>query len=230
MPGHIRSYNKIRENIRENLIEPLEKTGHQCSIYSSVWHNSGFRENNWGGVEDLTLIEQDSERLEVEHHDRHHFVNSYATNKWKNYSHLSGPETCGDAVSMWYKIWKCFNMMEEEFDIVFRLRPDIYFQNKFDPKLLEEVKPGVVCMSEWHGKYEVVTCRTMDHFAFGDFPTMKLYCSVFPNIYDIIKRDDCPHTGEGFLFSTIGHNNLMVKRVPVRYGVMRTYGVENVTP
>ena len=54
-------------------------------------------------------------------------------------------------------------------------------------------------MPLWHGKYEEVTCKIMDHFAFGDYNSMKTYCTLYTKIDDIIQRNDSPFTPEGFL-------------------------------
>jgi len=229
LPGHVRSYQKTRENIFSTLILPLQADGYKCEIFSSVWKNCGYRETGWGGTADTELIISDSLAYEVEEPRRHEFIQKFNNEKWKQYSHLSGPETCGDAISMWYKVWRCFQLIEEDrYKAVFRLRPDIVFQTKFDIKLLDEVQPSTIYMSPWHGKFEVVTHQIMDHFAFGDFDSMNQYCSIYPEIEDIIARDDAAFTGEGFLYSQLAYHKLKIARVLIKYGVMRTHAVENV--
>lgn len=229
LPGHLRSYNRARDNIFEKLIIPLQDVGHTCDIFSSIWSNSGHREVGWGGGIDSTNIKNDSVMFEVENDKRKEFISTFNNDKWRSYSHLSGPETCGDAVSMWYKIWKCFNLADKTYDIVFRIRTDIIFEDIFNVGLLDNIKSNTVYMSPWHGKYEVVTHKIMDHFSFGNYESMKIYCSVFPNIESILQRDDCAFTAEGFLYSQLQHNNITIIRVPIKYGVMRTHGVEKVS-
>jgi hypothetical protein len=229
LPGHIRSYQNTRNNIFDNLILPLKKEGHKCDIFSSVWDTSGYRENGWNGETDAKLIIQDSTAFEIEEFKRNEFIQKFNNNKWKHYSHLSGPETCGDAISMWYKVWKCYQLSQKgKYDVVFRLRPDIIFQTKFNTKFIDEISPQTVYMSTWHGKFEVVTHQIMDHFAFGDYDSMTKYCSIYPEIEQIINRNDSAFTGEGFLYSQIIHHRLNISRVPIKYGVMRSHGIENV--
>lgn len=231
-PGHVRSYQNTRENIFTNIILPLQKAGYKCSIFSSVWNNSGYRETGWGGIPDTSLIESDSTAIEYEESRRDEFINKYNNEKWREYSHLSGPETCGDAVSMWYKVWKSYQLSTQNgtrYDIIFRLRPDIVFEDVFDVTFLEELKPNTIYMAPWHGKFEVVTHQIMDHFAFGDFDSMTKYCSIYPEINQTIIRNDSAFTGEGFLYSQITHHKLNIERVPtLRYGVRRAHAVEKV--
>ena len=230
LPGHIRSYQNTRENIFDSLILPLQACGHRCDIFSSVWKNCGYRETGWGGIADEKLIMSDSTMYESEEQDRNTFIQKFNNEKWRQYSHLSGTETCGYAVSMWYKVWKCFKLIPTDtYDIVFRLRPDIVFQNKFNVEMIENIAPNTIYMSPWHGKFEVVTHQMMDHFGFGDYNSMIHYCSIYPDIENIMTRNDSAFTGEGFLHSQINHYMLKVVRVPIKYGILRAHGIENVT-
>lgn len=228
LPGHIRSYDKVRINIQENLLIPLQKEGYKYKIYTSLWDNTGFRENQWGGKGIFDQIKVDADVFEIERHNRQYFIQKYNNDKWKEYSHLSGPETCGDAVSMWYKVWKSFKLLYGTPDVVIRIRPDIYFQSKFDVNWLKNIEPNTVYMANWYGKYEEINKQMMDQFAFGDYKSMDTYCSIYPNIGEIIKRNDSAFTGEGFLYSHLSHNNMTVKRRPIRYGLMRINKVDDI--
>ena len=229
-PGHIRSYKKTRQNIIDNLIEPLKNEGNEFLIFSSIWSNCGFRENNWdtGEIDENELI-QDSYRFEMEENRRDEFLSKYSNNKWQKYSHLSGPETCGDAISMWYKVFKSFELItSNDIDVVFKLRPDIYFDKKFDVSLLNNLQYNTIYMPIWHGKFEEVNCRMMDQFAFGTFDSMKNYCSVYENIEDIINRNDSPFTGEGFLYSHIKNNNIDIIHCNMKYSLFRSNDLEKI--
>ena len=227
-PGHIRSYNKTRENIYNRLIIPLRDAGYVCNVFTSIWDISGYRENGWGGCIDAKLLEQDSTIFESEESKRAKFIAEFHTDSYS--PHFSGPETCGDAVSMWYKIWKTYELSlnVREHDIIIRLRPDIMFTNDIDVALFSELAPNTIYMSPWHGKYESVTYKMMDHFGFGDFDSMTKYCSIFPNIRLLMERNVAYCTAEGFLYNNILYNDLNIKRVPIKYGVLRSHGFEEV--
>jgi hypothetical protein len=225
IPGHIRSYNEAKNSLFENIIDPIKKAGYIIDIFSSIWENSGYRETGWAGCIESTTLENDSLIFESEHHDRDFFIKKYSNEKWKHYPHMSNNTTCGDSVSMWYKVWKCYSLIDEKYDVIIKLRPDLVFYNKFDVSWLESIEKNTVYMAKWHGKYEIVTCQIMDQFGFGDSESMKKYCSVFPDIDKIITRNDSPFTGEGFLSSQLRHNNLNISRIHFKYGIMRKNGV-----
>lgn len=230
LPGHVRSYKQTRKNIKDNLYDPLIRDGHSCLIFSSTWSNCGFRENNWDiGDNDRNELIEDSYKFEMEENKRDDFLSKYFNNKWQNYSHLSGPETCGDAVSMWYKAFKCFKLITfEDIDIVIKIRPDIYFDKEFDVSFLNYIQPNTIYMPIWHGKFEVVNCKMMDQVAFGTFDSMKNYCDIYENIDDIISRDDSPFTGEGFLYSQLKHKNINIIRCNLKYSLYRSNGLEKI--
>lgn len=229
LPGHSRSYTKTRTNIVEKLILPLQRGGYICDIYSSVWNNTGYRETGWGGEANLNKLKGDSVVFESEDSRQDEFVSKYYHARGSHFSpNYSGPETCGDAASMWYKIWRSFQLIQGHYDFVFRIRPDIFFEHEFDARLLCNVASDTIYMANWHGKYEEVTCRVMDHFAFGDLPSMKIYCNLYAEIDDIISRDTAAFSGEGLLYSHLTYHELNVERVPIHYGVMRSHGFEKV--
>lgn len=228
MPGHIRSYSSTRENIYDKLIGPLRDAGYMVDIFSSLWNTDGYREQGWVGCiegDALGSITEDSKCMELEQFNRDLFINKYNNNKWVGYAHLSGPETCGDAVSMWYKVSRCFRLIPSHYDVVFRLRPDIFFGSIFDTSLIEDISPNTVYMSDWHGKYQEVTHQIMDHFGFGDYDSMKTYCSVYDDIDRIIERNDFAFTAEGFLRSQLDFNKISISRVNIKYGVIRYGGL-----
>ena len=236
LPGHIRSYNNIYKNIQTQLINVLIEAGYDCYTFTSIWANSGFREINWAGNIDTDILEKNSTVFEIEDDKRENFIKSYNNDKWKDYRHLSGADTCGDAASMWYKVEKCCNLMKSyeekmniNFDYIFRLRPDLYFPEKFNIQLLEDIKSDEIAMAYWHQRYKEVTCCMMDQFAFGKNNSMKKYCSVYSNLNNIMKRNDCPFTGEGFLSSHLKQSQLSIKRIPIQYCLARSSHLEKMT-
>lgn len=230
LPGHTRSYNDIRKEIFQNLIDPLKNAGHTCHIFTSTWSDVGYRENGWQNVKaDLSKIQNDSILFEVEEPKRNDFLQQYRKyDKWRQYQHLSGPETCGDAVGMWYKIWRCYVLMLEymkqeniKYDVIIKSRPDLLLYEPFDVNLLSRMTIDTIYMAEWHGKYEQVTHHIMDQFGIGLFQSMSVYCSVYLQIDNIIYRNDGAFTGEGFLFSQLSSNSINIDRIPIHYGLKR---------
>lgn len=71
-------------------------------------------------------------------------------------------------------------------------------------------------MPESHNNFTEVTKNIMDHFFYGNTNTMKHLMTTFKNIDDL-KKTDCPHTGEGFLWKQINNNNIEIERFMTSY-------------
>ena len=106
--GHIKSYDKY-ENINKNLINVLMKENHECFTFSSIWSN---RKINEECKINMQILEKNSTVFEIESDKTQEFIEKYKNDKWKEYSHLLEPETCGKSIAMWYKVEKCYNLMQ----------------------------------------------------------------------------------------------------------------------
>jgi hypothetical protein len=232
--GHIRDYAKCHQNIQDGFITVLEHNGYQVDSFASIWHTKGHRSQNWNGeisVGELVNLMQPKSLL-VEQFDRQHFLTKYNTEKYKEYSHLSTDETCGDSVSMWYKVWSSFQLMEAYaaehgvvYDIVVRIRFDMLFDSLFQIEELSNLTHNTVYIPRWHGKYHEVCHEIMDQFMFGDYTAMKRAMSIFPNIR-LLMTQDIPHTGEGFLYGQL--KDMDIRRTSISFSVMRAKGPEKV--
>jgi hypothetical protein len=217
--GHIRGYDKCKDNIEKYLIDPLRKSG-TVDLYASVWDTAGHR-NKWDESISPTSFTGFKSIL-IEKFDRQHFLTKYHSQKWN--TKYSSSETSGDGASMWYKAKGCFQLLQEEYDLVFRVRPDIIYDKPFE--LPHVVEKGVVYMPAFHGKYPEVTFGIMDHFAFGDIEAMSVYFNTFDNIPKYIdNKEVC--TGENFLRLQLRDTKII--RFNISYSVQRRNGVEVVS-
>ena len=218
--GHLRNYDQVKENLLKNLITPLQESGWDVSLFGSTWEQSEFR----GGDGSLVIADQYPEfkSLVVEPEARQYFISTYSTDKWKEYSHLSGPQTCPDSVSMWYKVWSSFQLVKQA-DVVMRLRFDMIFDTPFDLSELEDLDDDTIFIPRWHGKYYEIGRGMMDQFAFGTYKAMKQYSSVFPCIKEVFQSG-VPHTGEGFMVHQL--KSMKVKRSNVSFSLQRKESME----
>lgn len=225
--GHLRSYSKVRINIYDNLINPLLQNGYDVDLYASIWKTSGYRENdNFTddvSTENMVTIINDCKSIELENDKREFFIDKYGNNeRWKEYKNYSGPNTLPDASSMWYKIYKSFRLIDNNiYDVVFRIRPDLYFLDKFDVNLLKNLEFNTIYMADKNSEYKCVTYDIMDHFSYGDYYSMKEYCNTYNNIDNIIKRNDIKLTSEGLLYSNLNHYGIRIHKVDIKYGLQR---------
>lgn len=230
--GHLRNFNLSVDNIIENIITPLKNNNtNEVDIFISTWDTNGQRHDNWSGS--LDYIDEIKTKLnpksfEIEKENRNYFVNNYSSLQYRNFS-LCSSDTCSNASSMWYKAYKCFQLMKKYsesnnfiYDIVIRIRPDIIYHNKINyNNVLDCLKYNKILMPKWHGKYEEVTFQLMDHFTLGPYVLMEKYLSTYLDIPEFIKSNDIVHCAEGFLFGTIKKNNINITRSEISYSVIR---------
>lgn len=217
--GGLRSFPNCVKNIKDNIINPLEQSGMKVYNFISTWDI-----DNWYQY-DITKSEIKFNMIEIEKYDKSLF-SKFISNKYREYPHLSGPDTHINSISMHYKIYRVWKLMEQfeknnniTFDIIIRLRPDIIYSDQINIRhILDVLTNPVIYMPKWHGKYEIVTRQIMDQYAFGNRKVMKQYHSVYENIDNLLKSD-YPHTGEGFLYAQI--KDINIQRIPIGYYIVR---------
>ncbi len=228
MSGHLRSYLLCRENIQQRIISPLKRCGIHSDLFLSSWNDIGFRSDNFhtSVVGSEFQYKSDFTKYEFEEPNQQYFIDHFSTEKWREYSQFSGDKTCPDAVSMLYKISKVYNMAIEyakqngiQYDIIIRIRPDMIYQTNIDVGNIRDclLNKGRIYMPETHGNYSLVTKFMMDHYFFGNNWSMKYVMNTYENIQTLLI-ENCPHTGEGFLWKQITNNNINLHRFICSYG------------
>lgn len=218
--GHTRDLSKCLDNIKVNLIASLISQGYSVDIFCSTWNTKGHRGNGWGSpLEPLGPL--NPVKTIIEPFNRMKFLHEYKSENWNDY--LSTWETSGDAASMWHQVKSAFELAHTQYDLYVRARYDIIYNQ---PVIIPEIKSNTVYMPISHGKYEVVTCGIMDHFAFGDYEAMKTYSSTIDNIQYFIQNQLGPFTAEGYLKNTLSNTNII--RIPLSYDVQREHHIDKV--
>lgn len=236
--GHFRAINY--DNIKENILDVLTDASYDIDIFISAWKDKCFRHhNNWHHDVDVQQIINAYKPVgfEIEDNNRDYYLNTYYTDKWIENIGVSGSDTSGDAASMWYKIWKCRNMIKSysdnygiKYDGVFRIRPDIFYHSKLNlDEVADSIDANCIYMPQWHGKYEKVTKRMMDHYFFGSYEVMMKVLGVFEGIKDYLVDKDVVCTAEGFLYHYITSNSITCKRFNIKYSVQRQHSFDQVT-
>jgi hypothetical protein len=229
MSGHIRSYNICKQNIYDNIINPLKNIGCNINIFLSSWNDYGFRSDNFNtSIIDKTNINLDDFTLyDFEESRQEYFINKFSTNKWKENPNLSCLTTCPDSASQIYKLSKTYNMAKDyaklynyENDIIIRIRPDLTFNTIIDISHIKNcLLNNNIYMPESHGNYPEVTKYMMDHYFFGNTRSMNIIMNTYNNL-DILIKSNCPHTTEGFLWGQLFMNNIKLIRFVCAYGII----------
>lgn len=206
--GHLRTFYRCIDNIRENIFNPISDN-FECGIFLSTWND---------GV-DLNFFKSDNIVIDLEKFFRFNM----GSKNYLKYPKLCCSTTCDNATSMWYKVKKSFDMIDSEYDLIVRIRPDVIYEKKIDIELLRNsYYDDFVYMSKSPGWYLEVTKGMLDPFMFGNLKTMSVVMNTYQNIDEYIKNDDIPHTIEGFLYESI--KNINLNRIDFKYSILRENG------
>jgi len=230
--GHLRNFNYAIDNIIENIINPLKNNDENTiDIFISTWDKNGLRSNKWQG--DINYINEIENKLkpkiiEIENENRNYFIENYSSQQYKKFK-LCSSDTCSNASSMWYKVYKSFQLVVKyskenniNYDILVRIRPDIIYHNKLDyDTIIKNIKYDKIILPEWHEKYEQVTYKLMDHFFIGKYDLIKILFNTFNEIPDIIKLNNIVHSAEGFMYYIISKYNIDIFKMKISYSVIR---------
>ena len=210
--GHLRTFNKCIDNIRENIFNPL-RNNFETDIFLSTWND----------IKEIEYLDKD-----IKVHFEDFFAFNSESKNYLKYPKLCCNTTCDNAKSMWYKCKKVFDMIEDTHDIIIRMRPDIIYEREIDIDLIKEcLLKNKIYMSNFHGKYIDVTRGMMDHFSFGNRQVMSVYMNTFDKIDEYINDNNLVHTAEGFLFESI--KNIEIEYIDYKYSVVRNDKIEKVS-
>lgn len=108
-----------------------------------------------------------------------------------------------NALSMFYKIHRCFSLIRENYDIVIRNRLDVVVDS--DLYLSNNDGINVPCGGDHHG-------GLLDLFAFGSYTSMGSYCDLFNKIPYYIEQMNQNFHPESLLRFHCNYHNLPIYR------------------
>ena len=144
---------------------------------------------------------------------------------------LNGIEIAGNVyhnVLMYYSIKKCFDLIEDDYDVVIRARFDLLLQPKFDIESilnnLQDKKYDIYIPNEEFnmGGYN-------DQLAIGTLNAMKIYSDTFFNLNEFAQQLKRWHP-ETFLGKQLNDNNIKIHQTHWDYRLVRNVNVETHWP
>jgi hypothetical protein len=127
------------------------------------------------------------------------------------------PPFMKNVLSMYYKIKRCSDMVSKsgiDYDIVVRLRPDIYFNSSMRLENPKENSLYVNNDGNWGDAYN-------DQFFYGDQKTMKIVSNVYDNLYKIWETTGIHQSPEGILWTFLKQKEINVSKVVMDYDLIR---------
>lgn len=220
MSGNVRTFNLCKDNIQNNIINPLINAGCHINTFFSTWTDKDF-------INNLDILNNFFTKIESEIYDVNSFID-YNTQQYLQFPGLCGSTTSLNATSCHYKIKKSYELSKEysknnniNYDIIIRIRPDIIYNNTIDiGSIKQSLLTDYLYMPNSHGKYTSVTINMMDHFFYGNITCMNKIMNTFDKIITYLS-EDCIHTAEGFLYKNICENFIKILRVFYSYDIIR---------
>jgi len=224
MSGHTRTFNLCKDNIMNNIINPIIKSGCNVDIFNSTWNDNNY-------IENLNDLQNFCTDMNSENYDSKFFINNYSSNQYLKFPGLCCETTSSNASSCIYKIYNSFKLCAKyennnniKYDIIIRIRPDITYNNIIDiGNIKQSLLNNYIYMSYSHGKYTSVTKDIMDPYLYGNYDEMKLLMKTYNELTKFINKD-IPHTVEGFLYEQIINNNIIINRFMSSFGIIRNNG------
>ena len=197
---------------------------HDCDIYFHSWKTPSFESTNFGGGNhQYQLNEEDYNELVELYQPKNYILEQPIVFDASGYQCPIWRQPLNNTLSMFYSIYKSFQLIEGEYDYVVRTRFDL------DYSLFNlEFSENNINIPEWNTDLNVKHRGFYDVFAFGPQQPMKIYSEVFSNVISYVTNDpymfeflqggwpgqDSPLRNEYLLKWHLVKNNIAVTELP----------------
>ncbi len=179
--GQPRSFKQSYISLKEYFLN-----NYNCDVYFHTWKTPYFESTNFGfGNTQYSLTEDSYNDLIQLYNPKKYILEQPIIFDASGYKCPIWRQPLNNTLSMFYSLYKSFQLIEEEYDYVVRTRFDIDY-SKFN---LELPKKGII-LPEWNTDLRVKHRGYYDVFAIGQQRYMKIYSEVFSNIISYITNDE----------------------------------------
>jgi hypothetical protein len=244
LSGHYRNFDYNYESWEKYLFSKYD-----CDVFLHTWDIIGNRENT-GDVhveENTNIIPYTKDRLKekygftdvvIQQYDeplqefkqRSARVREFRNNAGVSINSIDWTvRRITHLYSMWYKAFKCFQLLESYsagtpgYDLIIKCRPDIRLHESFN---LDDIKIDVLNWP-WYGRQDGEYSEPHDYYAVGNFDNMKIYNDLYNHMQemeDVLKIDESverflnPHT---LLYGYVQHMGLKTNIIYSHFELMR---------
>lgn len=217
--GQPRNFKQSYESLKTYFLDKYD-----CDIYFHTWKTDNFESTNFGfGNYQYNFNRNDFYNLSSIYQPEKYILEKPIIFDASGYKCPIWRQPLNNTLSMFYSIYRSFQLVEGDYDYIIRTRFDINY-SKFNLEFPEE---GII-LPEWNTDIRVKSRGYYDVFALGKPEDMKLYSQVFSNIISYITNDedflnflngdwpgqDSPLRNEYLLKWHLLKNNIKVKELP----------------
>lgn len=116
-----------------------------------------------------------------------------------------------NSIIQWYRIFKCFSYIPDEYDIIIRIRPDLKIlinETHFLDIITNYVNDTLYIPSG----FDLDKDHLNDQIAYGSYDIMKIYCSIFTTISLTAE-----YSSEAYLYKYLHANSIHIIRPSIPY-------------
>lgn len=217
--GQPRNFKESYNSLKKHFLDKYD-----CDIYFHSWKTLNFESTNFGGGNHKYNLDENSytELIEL-YNPKKYILEQPIVFEASNYKCPIWRQPLNNTLSMFYSIYKSFQLIEDKYDYIIRTRFDINY-SYFDLSLPEKG----INIPEWNTDHRVKHRGFYDVFALGDYFSMKMYSEVFSNIISYVTNDpqmmefleggwpgqDSPLRNEYLLKWHLIKNNIVVNELP----------------
>jgi len=217
--GQPRNFKQSYESLKTYFLDKYD-----YDIYFHTWKTNSFESTNFGfGNNKYSLTGDDYNELIQLYKPKNYILENPIVFDSSGYKCPIWRQPLNNTLSMFYSIYRSFQLIEENYDYVIRTRFDVNY-SKFNLEFPEE---GII-LPEWNTDIRVKSRGYYDVFALGKLKDMKIYSQVFSNIISYVTNDedflnfltggwpgqDSPLRNEYLLKWHLLKNNIKIKELP----------------
>jgi hypothetical protein len=179
--GQPRNFKLSYEKLQEAFLNKYD-----CDVYFHTWKTTNFESTNFGGGNFKYRLEEESfnQLLEL-YKPKSWLIEPPTTFDASGYCCPIWRQPLNNTLSMYYSIYKTYQLIDQEYDYVIRSRFDIDY-SQFDLTL----PTSGINIPKWNTDPRVQHRGYYDVFAIGDSPSMKVYSEVFCNLFSYVANDE----------------------------------------
>lgn len=200
--GRIKTFEECYDSLKFNILEQLKE--HEIDSFLS--HNIINKNDDIKKFINLYNVKlyEETDMNDTSYYEKKIILNNNNGARWTS-------------ILMYYNIYNAFNLMEKysienniKYDIIIYLRADMIFKTPLIiNRIIEENTVYIPNINDWAG--------INDQFAYGNFETMKKYCSLYLNVEDYYNKTNIKFHTETYVKIHINEQNLNLVRFDLNY-------------
>jgi hypothetical protein len=179
--GQPRNFKESYDSLKKNLLSKYD-----CDLYFHSWIADYFQSTDFGiGNKTYQLSKFEYDEVIKLYKPKEYILEKPIQFDASGYKCPIWRQPLNNTLSMYYSIYKSFQLIKPEYDYVIRTRFDIDYS-----KLDLSLPTNAINVPEWNTDIRVKNRGYYDIFAIGNYSDMKVYSETFSYIIKYVSGDN----------------------------------------